>query len=107
MEKTLFLRDVLTEMKKLDKQNNPIPFCIKLRSFNRQNKSGGNLISYNNAILLKPPKEKGAKRLAMDTEFKDPKHWENRTRNIKLDTGEIKKIHTIFIVEFNGKKVVY
>ena len=46
MEKTLFLSDVLTEMKKVDARKNPVPFSLKIRSFNLQNKTGGKLISY-------------------------------------------------------------
>ena len=107
IEKTLFLSDVLTEMKKVDARKNPVPFSLKIRSFNLQNKTGGKLISYEDAVLLRPPAKKGAVRLADETPFKNPNHWENRTRNIKLKNGEIKKIHIIFIEEFNGKKVIF
>ena len=94
-------------MKKVDSRKNPVPFSLKIRSFNLQNKTGGKLISYEEAVLLRPPAKKGAVRLADETPFKNPNHWENRTRNIKLKNGEIKKIHIIFIEEFNGKKVVF
>ncbi|SDE68206.1 hypothetical protein SAMN05421544_1186 [Riemerella columbipharyngis] len=100
------MADVLSDMKKLDKKNNPIPFSITVRTFNLQNKSGGSIKVYEKAVLLNPPKRKGAKRLAMDTAFKNPNHWENRTRNIKVD-NQIKKINILFIIEYNGKKVVY
>lgn len=56
---------------------------------------------------MQPPKQKGAKRLADATPFKNPNHWENRTRNIKLENGEIKKINILFVDSFNGKKVVF
>lgn len=107
MKKTIFLKDVLDEMKKLDDRKNPIPFSIKVRSFSVQNKTGGNIKFYPFATLLQAPKVKGVKRLAMSTSFKNPNHWENRTRNIKLQNGEIKKINILFIDEFNGQKVVY
>lgn len=39
---------------------------------------------------------------------RNPNHWDNKTRNIKvLPQGDIKKIHINHIIEFNGKKVVY
>lgn len=107
MEKTMFLSEVLTEMKKLDARKNPVPFTIKVRGFSVQNKSGGTLYTYERAVLLQPPKQKGAKRLAMDTPMKDANHYENRTRNLKLSSGEIKKINILFIEEFNGRKVIY
>lgn len=43
----------------------------------------------------------------MQTAFKNPNHWENRTKNIKTKEGIIKKINILFIDEFNGQKVVY
>ena len=107
MEKTLFLSEILTEMKKLDNQKNPVPFSIKVRTFNLQNKSGGNIRYYPEAVLMQAPKTKGIKRLADVTPFKNPNHGENRTRNIKLPDGSIKKINILFIIEFNGKKVVF
>lgn len=107
MVKTISLSEVLVDMKKLDKHNNPIPFSIKVRTFNLQNKTGGRVKDYPKAVLLNPPKKKGAKRLAMTTPFKNPNHWENRTRNIKLPDGQIKKINILFIEEYNGKKMIY
>ena len=107
MEKTIFLREALLEMKKLDEKKNPIPFSIKVRTFSVQNKTGGAVKFYPKAVLIQAPKRKGIKRLKMDTPVRNPNHWENRTRNRKLPTGEIKKINILFIEEFNGKKVVF
>lgn len=107
VEKVMFLREALEEMKKLDAWKNPVPFHIKVRGFSVQNKSGGTLYSYEGAVLLQPPKQKRAKRLAMDTPMKDANHYENRTRNLKLPSGDIKKINILFIEELNGRKVVY
>lgn len=107
MEKTIFLSDVLSEMRKIDDKNKPVPFSIKVRSFSVQNKKGGEIKNYPYATLLQAPKQKGTKRLAMNADFKNPNHYENRTRNIKLNDQKIKKINILFIDEFNGKKVVY
>ena len=38
---------------------------------------------------------------------KNPNHWQNKTRNLKLSDGTIKKICILFIVAFNGKEVIY
>lgn len=97
MEKKIFLKDVLLDMKKLDSQKNPVVFSLAVRSFNKQNNTGGKLIVYHNVTLMQTAKIK--KSVA--------NHWENRTRNIKLPNGEIKKINILFIVSYNGKEVIY
>ena len=59
-----------------------------------------------NAKLMQAPKVKGVIRLSQKKEFKNPNHFKNRTRNISTSEGE-RKINILFIIEFNGKKVVY
>ena len=105
MQNQIFLKEVLKEMKKLDSNKNPILFSISFRTYNQQNKSGGRLVSYDNATLMQAPPEPGAMRLSQNIDFKNPKHWENHTRNIKTNFG-IKKIHIFFITKFNGLDVV-
>jgi len=105
MQNQIFLKEVLKEMKKLDSKKNPIPFSISFRTYNQQNKSGGRLVSYDNATLMQAPPEPGAMRLSQNIDFKNPNHWENHTRNIKTNFG-IKKINIFFITKFNGLDVV-
>jgi hypothetical protein len=105
MQNQIFLKEVLKEMKKLDSKKNPIPFSISFRTYNQQNKSGGRLVSYDNATLMQAPPEPGAVRLTQNVDFKNPNHWENHTRNIKTNFG-IKKINIFFITKFNGLEVV-
>lgn len=100
VEKTMLLSEVLEKMKEA-------PFNLEMRTFNRYNKTGGKTVIYRNAELLRPPKKKGLVRLADPTPFKNPNHFENRTRNIKLEDGEIKTIHIIFIIRFNGYLVIF
>ena len=100
MVEKIFLKDALAEMRKLDAEKKPIPFSIAVRTYNKQNGFGGKLLVYHNATLKQQPKGK--------KEFeKNPNHWDNKTRNIKLADGSIKKIIILFIVAFNGKEVVY
>jgi len=106
MQKTIFLREVLSEMKKLDDGKNPIPFSISVRTFSRQDLSGGKLTHYDFATLLQPPKNKGKLRLADSTNFKNANHFSNRTRNIKTENG-IQKINILFITHFNGLPVIF
>ena len=105
MQNQIFLKEVLKEMKKLDSKKNPIPFSISFRTYNQQNKSGGRLVSYDNATLMQAPPEPGAMRLSQNIYFKNPNHWENHTRNIKTNFG-IKKINIFFITKFNGLDVL-
>lgn len=37
---------------------------------------------------------------------KDPQHYQNSTRNLKLKNGEIRKIHLRLIRKFNTKTVI-
>ena len=96
----VFLKDVLAEMRKLDERKKPIPFTITVRTYNRQNRFGGKLCIYHGATLMQQPRNK-------KNFEKNPNHWENKTRNIKLHNGTIKKICILFIVAFNGKEVIY
>jgi hypothetical protein len=107
MEKIITMAVVLKDMKNLDKNKLPIKFDLEVRSFNRYNKTGGRHQIYKNACLLQAPKKRGLQRLADHTEFKDPRHFENRTRNIKLEDGAIKKINILFIHKYNGLAVIY
>ena len=38
---------------------------------------------------------------------RNPRHYENRTRNLELQNGETKKIHIRLITSINGKKTHY
>ena len=112
---TIYLKDVLTIMKTPDADGKAIPFSIKTRTLNRYTKKGGKLNSYPIACLVM--KEKQERITSIDAlktmqpkvvrERKNPHHFANKTRNIRLPNGEKKKVHIRFIIEFNGKKVIY
>ena len=89
------------------------PFSVSVRTFNKNTKKGGKLIAYSNARLLA---DKNPNAVFVDTmenillptkSLKLPNHFENKTRNIETETGEVKKINIDFIIDFNGKKVIY
>lgn len=114
-EEIIYLSDVLKTMSTLDAQGLAVPFSISFRTFQRYSKTGGRLISYPKAKLV--IKENFSNHNSIDSLRRvptkktnirrNPNHWENKTRNIKiLPKGDIKKIHINFITEFNGKKVV-
>ena len=108
------MRDVLKAMRQKDASGRAVKFSIAVRTLNKYSKTGGEYREYKGAkevmqedgvdynsveMLLKKPSKKKTR--------KDPKHHDNKTRNIRLASGEIKKIHIRHIVEFNGKKVLY
>ena len=79
-----------------------VPFDIEYRTFNEQTKQGGKLKTYYGVKYLPE-----AKATEEETTGKTPNHYKNRTRNIELSNGEIKKIRIDFIVSINNTKVIY
>jgi hypothetical protein len=77
-----------------------IPFDITYRTFNENTKMGGKLKVYKGAKYL-------PEALNLDNQKKSTQHFENRTRNIELSTGEIVRLRIDFIISVNGKTVIY
>jgi len=109
MENQIFLKEVLKIIHSKDTEGNPVRFDLELREFSRQNKTGGKYKAYNEACLLSAAKKgkTGNKRYFEEKEKRNQNHWENRTRNIELANGDIKRINILYIIKFNGKKVMY
>lgn len=113
MVKHIFLREVLLAIKKVDEKGNAIPFDIEFRTYNHNNKMGGVLKSYTGAKLLIGKKLKGEKFELTTNVFreqrvrKNPNHWQNKTRNIELESGHIRKINILYITKFNDEQVIY
>lgn len=104
----MYLRDVLIDMKKLDSKKNPIPFTISVRTFDKTNFKGGVLKTYHNATLMQPAKKRSLMSLASGKDLKNPNHWENKTRNLKVPSeARPKKINILFIIEYNRYKVIF
>jgi hypothetical protein len=81
-----------------------VPFDIEYRTFNEQTKQGGKLKKYFDVKYL-PQANNEEESFIPGT--KNPNHYKNRTRNIELPNGEIKKIRIDFIVSINNTKVIY
>ena len=82
-----------------------VPFDIEYRTFNEQTKQGGKLKTYNGVKYL--PEAKETEEATADLSAKTPNHYKNRTRNIELSNGELRKIRIDFIVSINNTKVIY
>ncbi|UOX32417.1 hypothetical protein LXD69_10170 [Flavobacterium sediminilitoris] len=95
----LTLKEALLIFKNKDAKGMYLPFDIEYRTFNEQTKKGGKLKAYK-AVKYLPE--------AIETNSsKSPMHYENRTRNIELSTGEIRKVKIDFIISVNNIKVIY
>lgn len=80
-----------------DKKGMYAPFNLDYRTFNSTTKKGGRLIEYRGVKYLPS---------AIADSKKDPHHSKNRTRNIELPNGDIKKINIDFIISVNNQTVI-
>lgn len=105
-------------MRTPNEEGRAVKFAIAIRTLNKNSKTGGKLNTYKEAKLVM--KEKGLDKNSIyalknfkpsekreETFRKNPQHFQNKTRNIRLDNGDIKKIHINHIITFNGVKVIY
>ncbi|KKK70857.1 hypothetical protein LCGC14_2919760 [marine sediment metagenome] len=103
-------------MKTLGPDGRAVPFSIKVRTFQRNSKTGGSIRQYEKAKMVmaeENPHVDSIRSLQTVNKprpimRKNPNHYENKTRNIKvLPQGDIKRINIRFIIELNGQKVIY
>lgn len=113
---TIYLQEVLQQMKTLDAQGKAVPFSIAVRTWQRFSSTGGKMKRWAKAKLVMKEENPNANSILSLRQKprqrtvlkKDPDHYANKTRNIKvLPEGNIKKINIRCIIEFNGKKVIY
>jgi hypothetical protein len=107
---------MLKIMRTPNKEGRAVEFDISYRTFNRNSKTGGKMKHCENAKLVM--KEKGPDPDSVyalqnfkpgdkkEVVKKNPQHFRNKTRNIRMESGDITKIHIKFIHTFNGKKVI-
>lgn len=115
-QENIYLQDALEQMKTLDANGKAVAFDIKVRTLNRYSKTGGKLKHYTTAKLVMAEENKNVNSVMslryapkpVVTTRRNPRHFENKTRNIKvLPQNQIKKIHIRYIIEFNNKQVIY
>lgn len=109
----IYLRDVVHQMGQTDSNGRPAKFDVETRTFNRYAKTGGQYKIYEDAeLVMYQKRSKIDREIAMlksteKKERKNPHHFANKTKNIRLASGKIRKINLLFIIKFNGKKVIY
>lgn len=113
---TIYLEEALTAMKTLDAQGRAVPFSIRVRTLNRYSKTGGKLLHFEQAKLVMAEENPNVNSInslrtvstQTATTRRNPNHFENKTRNIKiLPQNKIQKIHIRYIIQFNNKDVIY
>lgn len=116
VQENIYLQDALKQMKTLTPEGRAPIFSIKVRTLNKYSKTGGRLLEFPQAKLVIPEENPNANSMeALRTKPKkqtetrrNPRHFENKTRNIKvLPHNQIKKIGIRHIIEFNNQKVIY
>lgn len=113
MKETVTLKEAIAIIDKKDAKGNAYPFNISFRSLQRNSKTGGKMYHYNQVVKLikkqSVPSMASLTKAVQTTESvsKKPNHFHNRTRNLELQNGDIKKIHIRLIISINGKKVIY
>ena len=94
------LKEALAVFSLRDEKGMVKHFNLTYRTFNSATKKGGKLISYNGVKYLPSAKKE-------TLTVKETNHFQNRTRNIELPTGDLKKVKIDFIISVNDKKVIY
>ncbi len=113
MNNAISLKEALQIIEAKDTNGFAIPFDISFRTLNRNSKTGGALRSYNSVtILTRNKKELTEKDIVKNLQLaskprKAPNHFENRTRNLQKQNGEIFKVNIRLITSINNQKVVY
>lgn len=109
MNKGFFtLKEALEVFKNKDAKGMYLPFDITYRTFNEQTKKGGKLKQHRGVKYLPEAKQSTDVDIVIsDKHIKPPNHFENRTRNIELSTGDVRSVRIDFIISINNIKVIY
>lgn len=110
------LKDALKEMETPDATGMPRLFDLKVISWDFQRGKGGELLEFNQVSLTDVKFSVfGEAKININarekpttvTIYKDPNHKENKTKNVRLRNGQIRKVHIRFMTEYNGKQIMY
>ena len=107
------LSQALAIMNQKDQFDKPVPFDITVWEFSRISKLGGKQKSYYGVWYLPSADPNRPKEVTIENVLdpikavRDPQHFENRTRNLQLPTGECRKIYIDFIKSINNQTVIY
>ncbi len=110
---TITLNEAFDIFNRRDSKGMFVPFDISFRTFSETTKKGGQLIVYEGVKWLPSAKEDNDKEITIHNVLdpvkarRDPNHFKNRTRNVELPNGNIRKVNIDFIILVNNYKVIY
>lgn len=86
------------------------PFSLSFVTHDKKRGTGGEWINVKSAVKFMAKGQLAKSIEAAQPSFtmisRNPKHFENSTRNIKLENGSIRKVHIRLIRLFNNKTVI-
>lgn len=104
-------------MEQTDAKGYPVRFDLVCWAYSEVRGTGGEELHYTNVCLndvkskaeptLKEEFRRQKPVIVTNSSPKNPNHWDNQTRNIRLANGQIRKIHIKFIKSFNNLQIVY
>ena len=108
------LKDALAIMESTV-EGRPMQFDLTVISFDDKRKTGGELMEFKKVSLndvkfdykQTVPEQFRREQPVRISLSKNPKHRENKTKNLRLANGQIRKIHIRFITQFNSMQVIY
>lgn len=93
------IKDMLNTMQMRGDDRELIPFSITFVTADRAKRTGGQKITWDEAVFVGGPSSRDKAR--------NPNHYYNSTRNIRhAKSDRITTIHTHLVLVFNGLKVV-
>lgn len=98
-------KDALKAMRKLDRRGYAQPFSLRFVTYDRARRTGGRIVDVPWAVL-NTAEQARVEEIEKMGKGKQPRHFVNQTRNIKLKDGEIRKVHIQLITMFNGMRVI-
>ncbi len=104
---TILYKQVIEEMDRVDNEGKPVRFSIKFVTADKNRKTGGEIISVSEAEKCVGKKNDTVIHSTPVSINKKPNHREHDTRNIYIpSSGQVRKVHTRLIIEFNGQKII-
>jgi len=105
------VQGTITLAEVIDKMDAGDVFSIRFVTCDHKKDSGGELVDIYKAVkngsVKKEHRVQSSLQPVSRLLLKDPNHFENSTRNIKiLNNGEIRKLHIRLIRRFNGRVVL-
>ena len=99
------LKNALKLMRKCDDRGFAVPFSLRWVTYDEARKTGGKIKNAEKAVL--PTQEqRRAQGLEQPSRGRQPRHFANQTRNIKLMNGDLCKVHIYLITRINNMIVL-